>query len=600
MTLSRRGVLRAAAWGTGGLALSALRGLSAATPAAATGRPGTTLPALDDPRFPTPLADPLAIPRFVNALPRPARISLLTGGRRRLVMGPTVQDVLGGGRGLAPRLWGYGEGRPGFPGPTLVARSHQPATLTWVNQLPFAHLLPLDPTVHWAFTDTGYSIAEHGVPAVVHLHGGHNDAGSDGHPDAWYTRTGVTGPRFTGTRYRYGNTQEAATLWYHDHTLGLTRLNVYAGLAGLYLLRDDHELALIEDNRLPHGRYELELVLQDRMFQPDGSLAYPGTPVDASEGTPAPRLETFGQVILVNGMAWPRADLEPRQYRLRVLNASNSRFFRLSVHGSWPFPVHLIGTEGGFLARPLALDAPLLLGPAERADLVIDLRGTAGTDFDLTNDAPTPYPDGDPVAPPADQVLRFSVNQPTDAAVPEPRLPARLRPQRHTVPGPVARTRRLLLFEGTDELGRFRPLLGTVEQGALAWSDPVTEEPGLGTAEVWELFNTTGTSHPVHLHLVRFQVLDRAPFTATQDPATGALSDIRVGVRRPAAPTEQGPKDTVVAAPGEVTRIRACFDRPGPYVWHCQILEHEDHDMMRAFRVGLRGAGRAVGPPDHP
>ena len=582
-------MLRAAAWGAGGLACSAVTAVAAAGPASATGRDRAVLPRVGDPQYSTPLADPLAIPRFVNTLPRPARINLLSGGCRRLVMGAAEQDVLGGGLGLTTPVWGYGEGRPHSPGPTLEVRAHHPVEITWVNALPREHLLPLDTTAHWAFTGTDYTVAEHGVPAVVHLHGGHNDASSDGHPDAWYTRCGVTGPRFAGVRFRYGNDQEAGTLWYHDHTLGITRLNVYAGLAGLYLLRDDHELALIAADRLPHGPYELDLVVQDRAFRPDGGLAYPDLPAADDTDPPPSQPPTYGPVIVVNGVAWPRADLEPRQYRLRLLNGCNARFLRLSVRGSWPFPAFLIGTDGGFLARPLALDTPLTLGPGERADLVVDLRDAAGEEFDLTNDAPTPFPNGVPVTPPADQVLRLRVDRPRDTTVPEPRLPERLRPGgRYTVVRPVTRTRRLLLLQRTDPQGRLHALLGTVDQGALAWTDPVTEEPDVGTVEVWELYNTTGGSHPVHLHLVRFEVLDRAPFTAVPDPVTGALSDIRLGPRRPPEPAERGPKDTVEATPGEVTRIRVLFDKPGRYVWHCHILEHEDHDMMRTLRVRPR------------
>ncbi|MFI7314872.1 multicopper oxidase family protein [Streptomyces hygroscopicus] len=570
-----------------------LPGLDVVT--AAQAAPRQTLPPVTDPLYLNPIADPQAIPRFVNALPRPSRIDVTAGGTRTLRASPVVQDVLGGGLGLTTPVWGFGQNgsRRGsgmsvsYPGPTFVAFKDRPVHVHWVNELPFRHLLPVDTTIHWAFQHTDYTIARNGVPSVVHLHGGHTDPQSDGHPDAWYTVTGTHGPRFAGTRFSYGNTQEAATLWYHDHALGITRLNVYAGLVGFYFLRDRHELSLIEDHKLPSGPYEIELAIQDRMFYPDGRLAYPDIPADSPDwpGGPSVQPEFFGQVILVNGKAWPHLDVEPRQYRLRLLNGSNSRFYRLSVDGSWPFPVTQIATEDGFLYRPLPLDAPLVISPGERVELVVDFRGLRGSQFTVTNDAPTPFPDGTPVAPPADQVLQLRVSRPLDQKVPEPRLPGTLRKAPFTVDKPPARTRQLLLFEGTDSFGRPRPLLGTVEKGGLAWSDPITEDPALNTAEIWEVFNTTPDTHPIHLHLVRFQVLDRAPFTADQDPRTGALTNIQVGEAQPPGPGEQGPKDTVQMPPGQVTRIKALFDKRGLYVWHCHILEHEDNEMMRNYQV---------------
>jgi len=590
--VDRRGFLQATSLAGGALLLPGL----GTAPAGAT--PGLGLPPADDPLYLDPIADPGAIPRFVNRLPRPARIDLSNGGARTLVMAPTWQDVLGGGLGLRTPMWGFGQiGHPAHqggaggafatsPGPTIVARKHRPVRVRWVNALPFDHLLPVDTTIHWAYSGTDHTIADNGVPTVVHLHGGHIGPDDDGHPEAWYTLGGgTTGPRFAGTRYHYDNSQEACTLWYHDHTMGLTRLNVYAGLAGFYLLRDDRELALIEQDRLPCGPYELELMIQDRMFHPDGRLAYPDAPSSQQSDGPSVQHRFHGQVILVNGKAWPYLEVEPRQYRLRLLNASNSRFYRLSVGGRWPFPVTQIGSDGGFLCRPHRLDGPLVLSPGERVDLVVDFRDHRGAAFELTNDAPTPFPKGAPVTPPADKVLQVRVDRPYDRRVTEPRLPRTLREAPYRVAGSPARTRRLVLFDGRDESGRRKPLLGTVERGALGWDDPITETPRLHTTEVWEVFNTTFETHPIHLHLVQFQVLDRAPFTAARDSRTGALSDIRVGRAQYPDATELGPKDTVMVPPGHVTRIKALFDRRGVYVWHCHILEHEEHEMMRNYQV---------------
>ncbi|SCK35974.1 multicopper oxidase family protein [Streptomyces sp. WMMB 322] len=573
-----------------------LPGIEAATAAGtAEAAPRRRLPSVTDPLYLTPIADASAIPRFVNALPRPSRVDLTAGGTRTLRMSPAVQDLLGGGLGLTTPVWGFGTnkhtrgggGSVSTPGPTLVARKDRPVHVHWANHLPFRHLLPVDTTIHWAYQDTQYTIARNGVPVVTHLHGGHSASRSDGYPEAWYTADGTQGPRFGGTRFSYENSQEAATLWYHDHTLGITRLNVYAGLAGFYFLRDRHELSLIEHHKLPSGPYEVELVLQDRTFYPDGRLAYPNVPADAPDwpGGPSIQPEFFGQVVLVNGKAWPYFEVEPRQYRLRLLNGSNSRFYRLSVDGSWPFPVTQIASDGGFLNRPFPLDGPLVISPGERVELIADFRGMRGSEFTVTNDAPTPFPDGDPVAPPADQILQFRVSRPLSRQVPEPHLPKTLRKAPFRVDERTARTRRLLLFETTGSYGRILPLLGTVERGALSWTEPITENPALNTAEIWEIFNTTADTHPIHLHLVQFQVLDSAPFTADQDPETGALSNIQVGTAEPPGPGDRGPKDTVQVPPGQVTRVKAFFDKRGRYVWHCHILEHEDNEMMRPYEV---------------
>ncbi|MDT0344924.1 multicopper oxidase family protein [Streptomyces litchfieldiae] len=581
----RRTFLRAGSLTSGALLLQS------AAPSPACARPRVPLPPVVDPLYGQPIADARAIPRFVNALPRLPRIEVADGDSPSLVLAETTQDVLGGGLGLPTPVWGFehriGDGDPvaSYPGPTIVARAHRPLRVDWVNALPNQHLLPVDETVHWAFTGHGYTLARHGVPSVVHLHGGHTPSADDGHPDAWYTAKDARGPSYSGTRFTYENTQESATLWYHDHTHGLARLNIYAGLAGFYLLRDDRELELIARGELPGGPYEVELMFQDRTFRPDGRLAYP---VHAAHdaGPKSTHRDFYGQVIVVNGKAWPYLDVEPRRYRFRLLNSSNSRFYQLSVNGEWPFPVSLIGSDGGFLERPVTPLRPVLISPGERLDLVADFSEAAGATFDLMNEAPTPFPHGAPVEPPADRVLQIRVGLPFDGAAANAPLPAVLRPEPYTIRSEPARTRQLLLVDRTDGHGRPQPMLGTVEQGVLAWSDPVTETPRLNDTEVWEFYNTTQDAHVVHLHLVQFQVVEEAPFTADQDPETGALSNIQLGEPERVDPAELGPKDTVRVPPGHVTRIRAVFDKKGTYVWHCHMLEHEDHGMMRSFVVG--------------
>jgi len=551
------------------------------------------LRSLPHPLYREPIADPTSIPRFVQPLAVPGelgmRIDATAGGLLSMTMAETVQDVLG--LGIGTPVWGYGlAGRPvTWPGPTVVAGRDRPLQVRWVNRLPNRHLAPVDGTLHWAFSHNGHSIRTAGVPTVPHLHGGHVDAAYDGGPEQWFTATGVTGSDFVTDTYVFDNDQEAATLWYHDHTLGITRLNVYAGLAGFYLLRDEREMALIESGGLPAAPHEVELVIQDRMFYPDGRLAYPDAPglSPAWPGGPSQVMDFYGEVIVVNGRSWPYLRVEPRPYRFRLLNGSDSRVYVLSItpSTSGTVPMVAIGTEGGLLQSPVPLLGPLVLSPGERADVVVDFTGQEGQTLPLTNRAPAPFPLGVPPTPWTAEVMQFRVDLPLTGDVPRARLPGRLREAAYRVAEPPALTRSLLVGERLDGYGRLQMLLGTTELGHLEYADPATETPGLGDVEVWELYNDTLVAHPIHPHLVSFEVLDRAPFIARRDLTTGALHDITVGPRRRPPDHEQGPKDTVLAYPGEVTRIRARFDRPGRYAWHCHTLSHEDHEMMRPLII---------------
>jgi spore coat protein A, manganese oxidase len=469
-------------------------------------------------------------------------------------------------------IWGY-EGS--WPGPTVEAYTNSPAYVWYRNELPSTHLLPPDPTIH------GAEPWRPAVRTVVHLHGANVPPQFDGHPEAWFTPgLSEVGPTFVTDRYAYPNRQRAATLWYHDHAIGITRLNIYAGLVGFYLLRDEVEQSL----PLPRGRFEVPLMLQDRSFRTDGSLSYPA------------RLEPefFGNTITVNGTVWPYLAVEPRRYRLRLLNAANARFFRL--HFPAALPVWQIGTDGGLMERPVPVRS-LLLSPAERADLIVDFTGLAGLTFTLTNDAPIPFPSGDPPSEHTRQVLQFQVNVPlsgTDTSVVPPWLAAVewLQPSQATwvrdlplaelsLPADHAPTRgqteHVINLQGIRSRVSGRPLL-------LRWGDAVTEVPQLGTVEVWRLLNISTDAHPIHLHLVRFQILDRQPFDVDLLNKTGELRF--TGAPRPPESFERGRKDTVNATPGEMTRIIARFgDFTGEYVWHCHMLEHEDHEMMRRYVV---------------
>lgn len=546
------------------------------------------------------LLDPYRQPKFVNPLPNPLAPEFIwqptfSGGSHyeigifQFEQNLGLKDALG--NALMTTVWGYGYANDPssatYPGRTfLIDKGANPTktiTVHWMNKLldqngnPLPHLLPIDTSVHWALKHYD-DWEELGVPVVTHLHGGHTEYLSDGLPDAWFTPNAAVTGRLYNPIYTYENDQEAATLWYHDHALGITRLNVYAGLAGFYLIRDSSESAL----NLPAYPYEVPLVIQDRMFTADGQLYYPSRPELPGAPDPSVLPEFFGNVILVNGKAWPYIQVEPRRYRFRILNGSDSRFYTLYLSTGQRFVQ--IGTDLGLLDTPVELDQ-LTLGPGERGDVIVDFRGYEGLQVVLRNRARTPFPNGTPPDPKTvGQIMAFKVG--TTVTVPDHPVPMVLRPTPIVQLQPTAPSRQLLLFEGTDGYGRILALLGTAAEGAKMWDDAITETPRLNDIEVWEIFNTTPDAHPIHLHLVAFQIVNRQKFTATQDPVTGALTNIRyVGKPRPPAVNERGWKDTAPMYPGEVTRVIAKFDRLGEYVWHCHILSHEDHEMMRPYLV---------------
>ena len=528
-------------------------------------------------------------PKFVNALPNIPRIDATNGGTYNIGMEESSQWLglqTANGTHINSTVWGYTfNNHQMYLGPTFVAKKDVPVDVKWINNLGTAHhhLLPVDHTIHMAHPTNG-------VATVVHLHGGHTEAESDGYPDAWFTQGWTeTGAEFKKQTYHYSNDQEAAPLWYHDHALGITRLNVYAGLAGMYLLRDNNELSL----SLPTGNYERELVIQDKQFAADGSLYFPALLSDpeAADFPTDPNIEPtifpefFGDYILVNGMTWPKLDVQPTKYRFRLLNASDSRFYIFKLSNNKTF--QQIGTDGGLLNSPVTL-TQLVLAPGERADIVIDFTGLAGQSITLLNVGPDmPFMGLAANQMPADpattgQIMRFNVAGQATATF---NIPATLR-QPIQYLGAEVKTRQVLLLEGMDQYGRLMPSLGTAADGALAYVDPVTETPNINEIEVWEVYNNTGDAHPIHLHQQEFQLVNRQEFTGDLDPVTSKLTNIQlVGSPIPPAANEQGWKDTYIVPPGQMARYKVRFDLPGKYVWHCHILSHEDHDMMRPFEV---------------
>jgi spore coat protein A, manganese oxidase len=440
-------------------------------------------------------------------------------------------------RDLKPtRLWGYGSSSPG---PTLETRSGQGLLVEWANELPATHFLPIDHSIHGAEAD------KPDVRTVVHLHGAKVPAESDGYPENWF----VPGKSAV---CHYPNRQDAAMLWYHDHALGINRLNVFAGLLGAFIVRDEFEDSL----DLPRGKYEIPLVIYDRIFDLESQLNYPVSGDPKKPWTP----EVFGDAILINGKLFPYLEVEPRQYRFRVLNGSNARFLHLSLPAGLAF--YQIGTDQGLLPAPVRLER-VSLAPAERADLIVDFAGTGGTNLVMKNDIST--------------VMQFRVARGASDTKP---LPARLRPVARIEESAAVKTRLLSLVE-VDDLVQ-RPM--TMLLNNTHWNMPVTENPALDSTEIWSLINTTDDAHPIHLHLVRFQILDRRRFDVSAYWSKGELRYF--GPAIPPEPGEAGWKDTVRADPGMVTRIITRFEGyPGRYVWHCHILEHEDNEMMRPFDV---------------
>jgi spore coat protein A len=674
---------------------------------------GGTLDPTSIPKYQDPLIIPPAMPRTSKIAVKGGNKNI---DYYEIAVRQFQQYILPQSMGKQTTVWSYGSlAAPGtvaqggsfnYPAFTIEAKFGSPVRVRWINDLVDAngnylpHLLPVDQTLHWANPPGGDDDRDKRgtdptpytgpVPMIPHLHGGHTSEESDGYPEAWflpnannipggYATTGTLHDYFEteaeaayaatpyagkgappgstmwdpGTAvFQYPNDQDAATLWYHDHSLGMTRLNVYAGPAGFYLLRGGSSDMVMDNLGNPAvlpgpapalgdapgmSYYEIPIVIQDRSFNDDGSLFYPDNraffeeldpsqllipfiPDPACDGpsdvSPIWNPEFFGNTNVVNGRTWPVLDVEPRRYRFRFLNGSQSRFYILRMSDGTPF--HQIGSDGGFLDAPVTLNQ-MLMGPAERADVIVDFTGVApDTTIILENHGPDePFGGGEP---PGDfdradpsttgQVMQFRVVPLTapDTSTPVQNLVLPVLAK----PGAVTTTRQVSLNEEEsktvrvveDESGNivsaclnpeaeaFGPtaaLLGTLNNNntanPLLWSEPITENPGVGDVEMWEIYNFTADAHPIHIHLIQFLVVDRQPL-ATDAEGVSLQPAVIAGPARPPEVWERGPKDTVIAYPGEITRVKALFDKAGLFVWHCHILEHEDNEMMRPYHVG--------------
>jgi FtsP/CotA-like multicopper oxidase with cupredoxin domain len=663
----------------------------------ADGDDSVVLPAAQIPQFVTPLLVPPVMPRTGKI----RRTGAQNIDYYEIALRQFRQQVLPAG---FPRttVWGYGTrtARGGIfnaPSATIEAKHRRPVRVRWINELVDAkgralpHLLPVDPTLHWANPPGGTdgrdtrptfeSTPERytgPVPIVTHLHGSAAVGDeSDGYAEAWYLPDAVDVPDGYATAgtwhdffaqkaaatfgvewtpgsvtFQYPNSQRAATLWYHDHTLGMTRLNVYAGPAGFYVLRGgpgdkvldsrDGTPATLPGPAPAHGDAagltyrEIPLAIQDRAFTPDGQLFYPDSRAyfDEIEGPYLPETdlspiwnpEFFGNTIIVNGATWPYLDVEQRRYRFRTLNGCNSRFLILDFGHIPGVRVWQIGSDGGFLPAPVDLgdgDHRLLLGPAERADLIVDFTQVPQGNHVLRNVGPDePFgggePDGDfdPAHPEGTgRVLQFRVGQalsPDTSTPPEfLQLPVITHPT-GGITRPLALVEKMSEYFDAPREARLGMVHGDPQNEPatvmdVGWADPVTENPQDGDVETWEFYNTTADAHPMHVHEVQFAVVDRQPIMLTDhegepmeamEPHSGSAGTVElVGEPRPPEPNERGWKDTVIAYPGEVTRVRMQFESEGQYVWHCHIVEHEDNEMMRPFRIGPLQPGQ---PPEKP
>ncbi len=530
-------------------------------------------------------------------------------------------------------VWTY-EGL--LPGPTIEVSRGQHVQIEWVNAIPPAQPYPITAVTapdgsQNAPGRSGRSLNQTVATlppwTVVHLHGGRTAAVSDG-----WTENACLSGQFTTSDY--ANDQQATLLWYHDHAMGITRFNVYAGLAGLYIIRDAEEAAL----HLPAGPYEIPLLLQDRNLDtaPDGSLT--GRLLHKIEdGT----MEFFGPFTLVNGTIWPHLPVEARQYRLRLLNGSNARIYRLVLLDESGSPVHeqikQIGTDGGLLGQPV--DIPLdglLLAPAEREDLIVDFRTMPGQRLILVNTAGAPFDNSPATHPPGTpepenrlphpEVMEFRVSsQPVDDPF---LLPAALsssyrRLEYDQLP-PTHQHRVVAMVEYPDGMLTFRELAQVPDGDAAAgealmeiadeqgkavryrtiakqFEDTVNWFVAYGSTEVWSILNLTEDTHPFHVHLVQFQALSRDLYNKDGfHPATGGTTaPIGFQAHGTLDANELGWKDTVRVNPGEMVSIAATFDGfTGRYMYHCHILEHEDHDMMRPFIVMPSAALASMDMPD--
>ena len=601
----------------------------------------------------TGTVDPSCIPKFVNQLVLPPAFIIGKDGLVDVSASAFKQQILplkdenGNSTGFGPTtvlaFSGKVKGQSSdddmifqsTPGPMFDVIRGVTTKITWINNMTTAQFLPVDPTIHFANPNNipmptppfepfppGYPDAQAPIPLTPHRHGGEQSSIFDGRSEAWFTHNGLTGPEFVSNTFTFLNDQEPAAFFYHDHSLGMTRLNVYAGLSGYFLIRDPGSEV---EPLLPSGDFELPLIIQDRSFfekdcSGENGLALPVVG-DLPDVHPYWVPEFFGDTIMVNGLVWPNKDVDRGQYRLRLLNFCCDRFVTLTfTKETDDIPFVQIGCDGGFLKSAVTLTT-ISLGPTERADILIDFSSfEPGTKIVMTNSALTPFSGGTPPDENTSLVMQFTVKDAkgfSPKTLPELLNPTLAGPEFPTLPEPV-KTRFLTLTEAVDANDN---TLGYFLNGSI-WDAPITELPKIGTTEDWTFVNLTDDTHPMHVHLVQFQLVKRQDFYAdtyntdwlklnSSGLTDGALPFkpdyvpkeldpgpyLIAGTETGPEPGEVGWKDTIKAYPNKVTTIRIRFaqlngepypfdatEGPG-YVWHCHILEHEDNEMMRPYKV---------------
>lgn len=551
----------------------------------------------------TKFRDPLQIPPVL----RPSPAQLLTVRMR------TVDARLHSE--LPPtRVWAY---NGSFPGPTIEVRRGERLRVAWQNEITGSYPVTAVEVPNGVPGATPGPGRDGALPrpdvaalppwTVVHLHGNRTGGGNDG----WPENAVLPG---NAQLSEYPNDQQATTLWYHDHAMAITALNVMTGLVGMYLIRDAEEGAL----RLPHGDHEVPLIIADRNLDVDaggnltGQLLHKvGLLPNQLEKVALPFLGPF---TTVNGVIWPHFDVDARWYRFRVLNASNSRLYTLALHdengAAVPGALRQIGTDGGLLPAPLALDQ-ITLAPAERADVLVDFSAFQGRSLTLVNTLSPPLDPG--TGTPNPDLMQFRVR--ARPAHDDFRLPATLSPSfarltHDTLPEHAHRWLVLTLpdrkhpemwemveidqpppglpVDGIVQVTMADGTVTTLKRVSRDFKDAANFYVEYNGWEQWSILNASPVAHPIHIHLIQFQALSRDSYDITGfDPAKGGTKTplTRKGTL-PVDPNEQGWKDVIRVSGGQLVHVAGQFGGAnGRYVYHCHILEHEDEGMMRTFVV---------------
>ncbi|MGC5258125.1 multicopper oxidase family protein [Gordonia sp. DT218] len=603
-----------------------LVGAAAAAAAARFGRGIAAAEPAPPPPYPTIFHSP-PMEKYVDDLPVPKVITSSPTEPIEMVARSTTTRF----HRDQPRVPAMGYNDETYHGPTIEAHVDEQTTLHYRSELGrHTFAADLDTTLHGVSESYRSS-----PPTSLHLHGGATPPQFDGNPQRLLL------PHHGTSLLEFPNRQEAGHLWYHDHAMGITRANVYAGLTGMYFLRDGYDTGGADNPLgLPSGPHELPLVLQEKVFHEDGRQSLRSTPVVPQglwEGG------AVGDRGVVNGRVWPKLTVDRGMYRFRLINAASFSVWRLFFSNRMRFWV--IGNEGGLLNEPVRCRS-ILAAPAERFDILVDFSSLApGESVELCNDLTPPFQATMLGEVAMSRFCRFTAGTGRGDRRPVPTTlrGGRNRPARIPPPARPDVIRRVSVSQPYEV--RLPPAIMSLNN--LRYSDPQIEKPREGTVERWDIINITPDPHPIHLHLIMFRVLGRRPLrtvdyqAANPQPPIGTRwapdpSNFYAGPMRPAAAWEAGWKDTVRADGGQVTSILVRFPRADElgfdpdaifssdatdsrtrpahgrsvaphmsgshhagampahgmvttdlqgYVWHCHILDHEDHDMMLRYRL---------------